>query len=208
MQKYSNYKKKVIVFVVLILTMVLGFAIGVYANTPIKIVVNGKDIACNPAPFVKQGTTYVPLRAVAEALGEPVQWDGKSNSVIIGVPPEGIDLVTGLRPFKGAENSIANKPISVCGTSYSNGYQIFMSSKNVLWNLNGNFTTLTFAVASSDKEYGGPHIEVLGDNKVLDDITGPANSPPQDVVIDVTGVQVLKISGSSGSGYILNPRVK
>ena len=41
---------------------------------------NGKPVEA----FIYNGTTYLPVRAVSEALGKPVQWDGKTHSVYIG----------------------------------------------------------------------------------------------------------------------------
>lgn len=41
---------------------------------------NGKIVE----PFIYDGTTYLPVRAVSEALGKQVTWDEKSNSVYIG----------------------------------------------------------------------------------------------------------------------------
>jgi hypothetical protein len=38
-------------------------------------------------PFIVDGTTYLPLRAVAEALGLEVNWDGATNSVFLGEMP-------------------------------------------------------------------------------------------------------------------------
>jgi transglutaminase-like putative cysteine protease len=38
-------------------------------------------------PFIFNGTTYLPVRAVAEALGKEVSWDGGTNSVYIGAQP-------------------------------------------------------------------------------------------------------------------------
>jgi hypothetical protein len=61
----------------------------------IKINVNGKEISPKDAagdavpPFISSGTTYLPVRAVAEAFGLPVSWDGASKSVYVGKRPEG-----------------------------------------------------------------------------------------------------------------------
>jgi hypothetical protein len=38
-------------------------------------------------PFIVGGTTYLPVRAVAEALGKDVSWDDDTSSVYIGVQP-------------------------------------------------------------------------------------------------------------------------
>ncbi len=62
--------------------------IGVYYNN-IKITLNGKEIQPKDAngvyvePFTFNGTTYLPLRAVANALGLDVNWNGKTNTVLL-----------------------------------------------------------------------------------------------------------------------------
>jgi transglutaminase-like putative cysteine protease len=38
-------------------------------------------------PFISNGTTYLPVRAVAEVLGKEVSWDSGTNSVYIGAQP-------------------------------------------------------------------------------------------------------------------------
>lgn len=44
-----------------------------------------KDANGNPVEvFVYNGTTYLPVRAVGEAVGKAVQWEGKTNSVYLG----------------------------------------------------------------------------------------------------------------------------
>lgn len=59
----------------------------------IKIVVNGETITPKDAngnvvePFIVDGTTYLPVRAISEALGEEVDWDGATSTVYIGEKP-------------------------------------------------------------------------------------------------------------------------
>lgn len=56
----------------------------------IKIVIDGKEYVPKDAngnivePFAYNGTTYVPLRAVANAFGKEVGWDGATATVTIG----------------------------------------------------------------------------------------------------------------------------
>jgi len=60
------------------------------AYNNIKIVIDGKEI--NPVdangvtvdPFIYNGTTYLPVRAVATALGKEVYWDGPNYTVYLG----------------------------------------------------------------------------------------------------------------------------
>ncbi|RAR46002.1 stalk domain-containing protein [Paenibacillus sp. MDMC362] len=48
-----------------------------------QAVVNGKNVALDSAPRMVKGTTMVPLRFVASALGCEVKWDGNEKMVLI-----------------------------------------------------------------------------------------------------------------------------
>lgn len=58
-----------------------------------RLKVNGQDIVLTdskgrPAePFVIDGTTYVPVRSLGEALGKQVAWDPETNTVSVGLAP-------------------------------------------------------------------------------------------------------------------------
>lgn len=61
-------------------------------STMLEVFYEVKDIKINnvskmPAedkPFIYNGSTYVPLRFVAENLGQKVGWDGETGTVFIG----------------------------------------------------------------------------------------------------------------------------
>ncbi|BBH24312.1 hypothetical protein Back11_56570 [Paenibacillus baekrokdamisoli] len=69
-------------------------AVGAFAagGQMIEVFYNVKNIKINNVskmpseskPFVKDGVTFVPLRFVAEGLGQAVKWDGKTQTVLIG----------------------------------------------------------------------------------------------------------------------------
>ena len=57
--------------------------------TDVKVYVNDAPIDAgalngNPEAFICNGTTYIPVRAVSNSLGQDVKWDGNSRSVYVG----------------------------------------------------------------------------------------------------------------------------
>ncbi len=61
-----------------------------YAYSTVRIVVNNKELIPTDVngnrvdPILIDGTTYLPVRAVANAFGEPVYWDGETSTVYLG----------------------------------------------------------------------------------------------------------------------------
>lgn len=49
----------------------------------IKIVIDGQELKTDKEPFIYDGTTYLPVRAVGEAVGKTVGWDGAANTVTL-----------------------------------------------------------------------------------------------------------------------------
>jgi len=63
----------------------------------IKLVVDNVPITPKDAngtvvePFIYQGTTYLPVRAVGQAIGKEVTWDGESKTVYLGETPKNVN---------------------------------------------------------------------------------------------------------------------
>ncbi|MCL2565107.1 MAG: copper amine oxidase N-terminal domain-containing protein [Defluviitaleaceae bacterium] len=63
--------------IVMALAMILSISpINLYAN-PVRVEVDGALVTFDVEPFVQDGRTMVPLRAIAEILGINVYWDGE-----------------------------------------------------------------------------------------------------------------------------------
>ncbi len=101
MEKKSMFKGVLLgSLVTLLIVSLVGTAFATYQNqqitaeySNIKIVIDGSEITPKDAngnivePFVYNGTTYLPVRAVGQALGKTVTWDGNTSTVYLGPVP-------------------------------------------------------------------------------------------------------------------------
>ncbi len=69
----------------------------------IKVVVDGKQLSTSKEPFTYEGTTYLPIRAVAEAVGKDVTWDGTTKTVYLGEAPA---IISAPKTADGKNNDI------------------------------------------------------------------------------------------------------
>lgn len=69
-------------YLILITTIIILFSSTVVlASSHVKLIVNGKE--SNAEVKVINGTSYVPLREVANMLGADVNWDGPTSTITI-----------------------------------------------------------------------------------------------------------------------------
>lgn len=61
----------------------LGKLLEKMGKTGVKLYVNGTEPNFEVAPFIKEGNTLVPFRAIAEALKAEVSWNGDERSVTV-----------------------------------------------------------------------------------------------------------------------------
>ena len=96
MKKKNLTKLIILTSVVVLLAGIVAFASSL--TTEIKAILtkeftikyygevqNMKDGSGNPVyPIVYEGTTYLPVRAVSDMMGIPVDWDASTKTVILG----------------------------------------------------------------------------------------------------------------------------
>lgn len=180
-------------------------------------------------PFIYNGTTYLPVRAVSNALGKSVEWDGKTSSVYIGkhnnsnssTQPSSMWLEQ-LDYFNYQETRASNdwglwdssKDKDSTGASYSHGIKYNLYS---IWDASSLFTE--YLLNQKYKKLSGKfilhydsrnvnretYLKVYGDDKLLyTSEVMTAGKMPIDVNVDVTGVIKLKVMidqpDKSGSG--------
>ena len=180
--KRSNLKSFILgvlaaslVFSVLVPAMASTLKTAELYYNDIKIRLNGdtvvpKDAAGNAVdPFIIDGTTYLPIRAIASALGLNVGWDAANQTVILGNDPEykqpaawlgELDTFTGT----ASESKVTNQQYDNYSTAnngdtfdrlwfYNYSRTAAVSNNSVSYLLKGQYTRLTgtFYVSSYSK---------------------------------------------------------
>ena len=81
------------------------------ANDDIKVIVNGSELQIaenDTKPFVEDGRTLVPMRAIFEALGATVEWDDATKTVTSKSDNGNIEMTVGSDTIKinGADTMV------------------------------------------------------------------------------------------------------
>jgi len=76
--KGSKFKR-----IIMVGMMVASTAVNTLAGNIPKVNLNGDKVLLQQSPFIENGRTYIPLRAVSENMGATVKWDGSSQTITI-----------------------------------------------------------------------------------------------------------------------------
>ena len=187
-----------------------------YSN--IKIYVDGvkiepKDSSGNSVePFIYNGTTYLPVRAIGEAIGKKVTWDGNEKSVWIGEIPGKTNYLDDVcPPYEGrvywTYTSDNSDTITIGGKKYTNAFAIGCDHSlfgegdgYALFNLNGEYNTLIFDVGRTDEyEMQDVTLNIYLDGKLEDSYELNAESLSKHITLDLDYALQLKLEVTGGS---------
>lgn len=199
--------------------------IGYAANTTtlydvlaegVKIVVDGQKINPTDAngntvePIIYNGTTYLPVRAVANAIGKAVYWDGPNYTVYLGNMDGKLEYPTiMLKDMTSISDRFQteNNPMDNYGKMYGSALKTNSSynSRTFEYLLNMKYSRLkgTIYVKNGATHDGGEQIIITADGKQI--YVSPImekTSRPVNIDIDVTGCNDIKIEFTTGSEFI------
>lgn len=202
--------KKKFVALIIALTMILCFAGGAYAAYNVETIkaslcydidirLDGKSQRMYGAaggrvyPIIYNGSTYVPLSAVAEMFDTPIEWDGQNRIVYLGQTGKTYDFIQDLKPYSGIEWLNKNSSITVVDrTVYGYINPVLGGSDEIMYNLSGKYRRLSFKLYNESTDYYG-YVTIYGDGEQLFRQRIDQGSFPKEFVVDVNNVSQLII---------------
>ncbi len=189
--------KALSLFLIVIIIFISGLFIGtIYSDEAVRLFVNGKEIYCDVPPFIKGGRTFVPIRCIVEALQIPIKWNSAKREVLVGIPPEGIDLVNDIPAYEGQGVQITSYVV-ICGTKYKTGYIMKKNDDFLRWNLGGNYNIFKFSCGFLDGEKPEScctiHIIADGTEIGKEKIDHSLGLGMQEFTFDVTSKKIITI---------------
>ncbi len=184
----------------------------------IKLVVDGVQVTPKDAngavvePFVYNGTTYLPVRAIGEALGKEVDWDGNTRTVYVGKVPGKVSE-NYLEPYESHHadvyESSATNYFTMMGKKYTQGLALRYGGYGY-YNLDGKYSRVEFDIGHADGSEGFPaSIYVYLDGEVIQEFEVTGDMQTKHISIPVNyGLQLklVKAKGSSAAYGLANLR--
>lgn len=200
------------------ITVYTGISITVDGEEFVPTNVNGDKVE----PMLYQGTTYLPVRAVSNLFGTPIDWDNDTKTVMIGAQP-GQEMPLNVFPMSYSENMVmltgeAAKFTNAAGEERTpvnrlDGSELWSGAH---YQLDGKYTTLKgifesypfgdnldsrFELYVGGFTFEGEEIELFDEIVHLGD-------PAMDVELDVSGLAGIAIYGygldDNGNGAFYN----
>ena len=185
----------------------------------IQIVLDGKTVDAKDAlgnkvePFIYNGTTYLPVRAVGEAFGKEVGWDGSTMTVYIGAKPgEHESWLIQCPPYKIHESigkvlPSDGKYLKMSGKDYNDCLQ-FNANKGAsfaLFNLDGKYESFTFTLGIQDdsaKVTDGV-FNIYLDDKLAHTENIEPDALARQITVPTNGALQMKLELAKGTGWFL-----
>ena len=150
----------------------------------------GKEVE----PFIYNGTTYLPVRAVGEAVGKEVTYDGSTNTVYLGKSGQVKYLGQQLEAYQ--KRYASEGTVTMGGQKYTNSLNINADWTNyAYYNLNGLYTSISgvYGVLDGQSANGETIISFYGDDRLIETLSVKGGTLPKNFAVNISGVAQLKI---------------
>ena len=229
-------KKRLISIVCLVAVMVSSFCVGLYAaggkeevkawlRHDLNVEYNGVKQKMRDAtgatvlPLTYNDSTYLPVRAISNLLGVHVDWDGDTNTVLLGAKYDVTNFINAIEPYSASKSWAVTKEgdrkDKNIGGIKSKSYITIGSRAEAYYNLEAYknetdyyFTELNFKVYNSGNEE--ELIDVYIDGVLRSTIYIEPKNIPEEREINLKGVKQIQFVRQGDGGtpiYIIDAQL-
>ena len=148
-------------------------------------------------PFIYNGTTYLPVRAVANLAGMQVTWDNSTKSVYLwqNMIPGAANLLDVCSPYDYKYTKLHKNGsyFKMNGYNYTNGIFAETFSSSADFNLNGRFSSLECVIGHEDYTTKDNTVDFIVDGRTVATVTVAKGSSPMKYTIPLNYGKHLKI---------------
>jgi hypothetical protein len=191
----------------------------VYDN--IRIMIDGVETTLTDLegraiePFIMDGAMYVPISPLVRQFGRSSVYDGTNRILAITTPttppprPRMTYFFDVLTAYENSNDTIIgeNQNLIMLGDEYTNCWYFTTNRWNsvdayVLYNLRGHHKAIKGILGHVDGTYRGGTgtLSIYLDNKLYTAYTLESSMLPTEIILDVTGVNIMKIEFSFDRG--------
>lgn len=184
MGKGSRFGQAKVAFIALAVFVALVLTCSVPAFAAPRILLDSKQLSFDVPPTIEQGRTLVPMRAIFEALGADVQWDGATRTVTATRGQTAIRLTIGVKTaYKNGAPVVLDVPAKIVNGRTLVPLRFVSESPDcrVDWDAKTQTVTITSASGAQIKVHildvgqgDSIYIQLPGNNDIL--IDGGDNS--------------------------------
>ncbi len=223
--------KKSLAIPVLLFVFLMGFAAGTgaqstvqtvsaYLNQAIKMTLHGEAFTPQEVdgtqikPLIYNGRSYLPVRAIAEALNIPVDWDQATKTIKLGEEPpefkqpEGVSMLDYRIYEQDLVSTIKPNFLSIHGYSFSKGlYCIEDEGFCIVSDIDVKYKNLGFNLGMTGPGYAEVKFKNKETNQVLDSVTIREKDKIIYHELDITNADKLQIEVKAYDNYDIKPNV-
>ena len=183
----------------------------------IKLVVNGVEVTPKDPngkvvePFISDGTTYLPLRALCNAMGysnDQILWDGETKTIYVGDIPGAEENwmikvpVYQLDHAKLYDGSDRKATFDVAGKTQTLGvtFSAWYDPSFAIWNTNGEYKTMNLTIGHMGNKTQNAVMEVYLDGEYSTEYELKYDAAPKTLSIPLNYAPNVKLNFIASDG--------
>jgi LysM repeat protein len=179
--------------------------VKIQSASQLTIVVDGVTLTLNPRPFIENGSTMIPIRAISTHFGAGVWWNGESRTVGLNKGDTSISFIVGQTVARVNQNQVSIPPSKIINNSTY--VPVRFISETFGYKVSWNGSTRTVMIDTTSDTYKVVSGDTLSGIATKYNTTVAKLRSLNQLTSDVIRVgQTLIVSGTgSGTGTTSNP---